>query len=124
MLEEAGTEAESISKEEREEYRKQHDLDELQVAEETFPFQTIHTPDGELLFVAPLPEDLPLTNFDMTLTALGNLHVVFVYQDGLGHLVEYEITKEQVDLINDSNKVMPIGPRRFEEIVEDRNSPD
>lgn len=113
-----------MSDEERENYREEHDLTEVEVAEETFPFQTVRTPDGELLFVAPLPDELALTNFEMSLNAIGNLHVLFVYQDGLGHLVEYEITGDQVDLINDSEKVMPIGPDRFEEIVEDREDAD
>lgn len=124
MIEAAGNEARGLSDEERENYREEHDLTEIEVAGETFPFQTVRTPDGELLFVAPLPDELALTNFEMSLNAIGNLHVLFVYQDGLGHLVEYEITGDQVDLINDSEKVMPIGPDRFEEIVEDREDAD
>lgn len=124
VIEAAGNEAKQLSEEERESYREEHDLDALQVAEETFPFQTARTPDGELLFVAPLADDLALTNFEVTLNPLGNLHVLFVYQDELGHLVEYEITKDQVDLINESDKVIPIGPERFEEIMEDREETD
>ncbi len=105
--------------EKRQEIKEQHNLQALEVTDRTLPFRTLTTPDGDLLFVAPLPEDLTPEDFDMELNKIGNLDVLIIYEDGLGHLVEYEISKEQVDRVNKSNQIVPISPTRYEELLEE-----
>jgi hypothetical protein len=109
------------SEEELETLKDEHGLNALEVTDRTLPFQTITTPNRELLFVAPVPKDLSLADFDMSLNNIGNLDVILIYEDGLGHLVEYEIGKEQVDRVNENNKIIPVSPARYEELVEEES---
>jgi hypothetical protein len=122
IRETVGDKTQERTEQERDELKEQYDLEALETTDRTLPFQTLTTPEADLLFVAPLPESLSLTDFDMNVNKIGNLDVVLIYEDGLGHLVEYEISKEQVDRVNQSNRLIPIAPSRYEELVEDEKS--
>lgn len=122
IQETVGEPTQERTEEEREELKERYDLQVLEVTERTLPFRSLITPEEDLLFVAPLPDGLSLQDFDMDLNKIGNLDVILIYEDGLGHLVEYEIGKDQVERVNESNKIVPISPSRYEELLEEEES--
>ena len=122
IRETVGDKTQERTEQEREKLKEQYDLEALEATDRTLPFRTLTTPEEDLLFVAPLPESLSLTDFDMNVNKIGNLDVILIYEDGLGHLVEYEIGQEQVERVNQSNRIIPIAPSRYEELVEDEQS--